>query len=1506
MIKGITLGYAILNNNVVLFTHAGEGDDYIYKIIIGDDDLFEYEIILQGNLGFKLDSYFETLPVYENENIQKIYWVDGVNQPRVINIANKYYGSDGINKINFIPSMNLNENVEILCEQSSGGLFPPGTVQYIMTYYNLNGSQSSSFYMSDLFYTSLPDRGGGADEKTNCVFNISISNTDNSFDFIRVYSVFRSSINDTPIVKRVRDIKLSEGNGFNMTDNNIGGVIEDASILLYLSTQNIVPNTIEQKDNTLFLGNYKLQQKTITEELKNKIKNAHTVLDGVDKVILTKDKNGRYPYNNLLKYSQEQISYLKYLEWYRFGVQFQDSFGNWSEAIWLGDYRQEDKPEMQNPISSDSLDITVKDFSIDLSQEMRNVMRNEGWVKMRPLIVYPKPEEREVVAQGIVCPTVYNVEDRDSNSPFAQSSWFARPNIPFDISHTRPRDIASNIMTEAKNIISNERDLRAFNYGAFIRNPQEEPNFVEGYQYSEITRDGLQYNGSKWIEFRHDLPIPSARLENGEIQNIDETGLYSGIKPIVNNSIYVSNDEDKNNLLNRTELFFVDQNIFTFHSPEISFNQSVNKSSFSNLKFRIVGSAALTGTSSNVSIETKSISQAETYNASGASPQFKRFGNIGFDINNDNVSLSGFKGLVSMPFWLDRWSNTGEYRPLSSFVVYPWHRESSLNNQTEIGSDQYPVRTAELDSKQMINLRFSGYSQYFDIKDIWAENQATHHGVSDIVLFDSTENTGVKVRAQENSGLNDFVYYGNIDKITRSSSNYPFVAGSFINTSDALNNTSDRDLFYQDYKYFGDLSPQPEISGFELSLNDPVRLRYKSGPHLVVALNYAPDRKQVVLPTHYHLNSAISERDSYSCFTSLPNFKNRAVNPVCFQPPGTKRFWESDESIYKPGLTGDTRTVMYWGEEDPYTVREVDISIYRWINQPPLTLSDIRFWYNPSFGILQETTGRNQWVNVIDRPNEENNNISCHTDEYGVRRFFNETKNGTLNPDVSVIQDVLPVNHDFGYFWIGEIYNDNIINRFGGTSQDALYQNEWIIAGKDTPIESGSLIYSIGDTYIQRYDDLKTYTSDPTNPNSITEIVSFFCETHENIDGRYDKNRGNIENLLLTPSTFNLFNPVYSQQNNLLTYHVVDNLRFSSNSFNNAITWTNTKVFGEDIDSWTKLNLVNNIDLDGEKGQLKTLTRLNNELYSFQEKGVSNILYNTRTQIPSSEYSNITIGNSGKVDGKVYLSQFGTNNRASVKTTPDGIYFMDSLTNGIYLFNGQNMRCLSDEFGFRDWVGSEVTNEDWGVNNPGGFITHYDETSDNAYFVNNKYCLNYSSYLNNFVSFFSYEDTPHMFNVNGMFLSVLHTYDNNSELYQNNAGERNMFYKNKTNTSTPAFEPYYVTVVANENPVMDKLFTNVDFKGDMFDAAGNYLPRITYDTLDLKTEYQTGTLNLIDTANQSSVLKKKFNRWRALTPRDNKNNRDRIRNNWTFVKLAKNDIGSERSELHDLLVYYYL
>lgn len=113
-----------------------------------------------------------------------------------------------------------------------------------------------------------------------------------------------------------------------------------------------------------------------------------------------------------------------------------------------------------------------------------------------------------------------------------------------------------------------------------------------------------------------------------------------------------------------------------------------------------------------------------------------------------------------------------------------------------------------------------------------------------------------------------------------------------------------------------------------------------------------------------------------------------------------------------------------------------------------------------------------------------------------------------------------------------------------------------MIAGEPVRLEGRELkiTYTAGDTYFQRYDCLRTYPRELEDVQTMVEIVSFLCETSINIDGRYDRNRADTSNLVMSPANFNLMNKSYTQRNNYFTYNGLNYNKFNLNYFPNTVT----------------------------------------------------------------------------------------------------------------------------------------------------------------------------------------------------------------------------------------------------------------------------------------------------------------------------------------------------------------
>ena len=1518
-IDGIPIGQSLINDELIIFSYGEKTElpevnikaeestvtnivakesnieiettplDKIYKLWFDNGNLTG-KLLYKGDLGFDYKHPIESISFYENSDIRKIYWTDGLNQPRVINVA---AASAVVNKwkddsFNFVRTLKLKEKVSIDRNLVANGGFSPGVIQYVFTYFDKYSQETNIFYASPLYYISYNNRGASPEDSVSNSFNISIVNPDNSFDYVRVYSIHRSSINATPTVKRVVDLaipisgtytykttslsfigspytitlykrsdgsslKLSEvstsshislsGNTYSRitfsngdsiallsgktfilsfsegykgtanyddnsefsyssivtrnvtyTDNGSSGDSIDPTELLYVGGEEVVFGTMSQKDNTLFLGDFTLQRKTIDSTIKNFFKRKTITFSTYNKSITSPEPKGYYPYSNQLKLNSYQFKTFKYLEYYRFGIQAQHYTGKWSEPIWINDVRNTVHIDTTF-YNNSNIGLPVAEFTLNSSDIISRLL-NQGYIRIRPMVVYPTINDREAICQGILCPTVYNVSDRYGNSPFAQSSWFTRPNAPFD---------------EYKAFHYAQNDEGAWGgdwvgLGQYLGDPSAHSRAgIMSNNNTIVTSSKGQYNintvnKGAWAEFRHNRPIPSNNNRNAEIQCIWNPP--SG--PYVNDT---ATDSDVASWVsNNAENYYIDQSILTFHSPDIEFDNEVRSIDTSGLKLRIVGMVPLTAFASDIDIQT-STPVNNFYDSSELPAGFyKEPVGVENDFSYEGLgshlgdSHFGWRGLISGAFWFDELTaykkdtgNTHHYT--TGFVVYPWHRNGSLNN-TKFATDGY--RSAILDKKKMSNMRYSYKSVYLDSGNIWsayASGSSTRTGISGVAVFDSNEVSLIRLPAQENSGLTDINYYGNVDKLLTISRIGDKKDGYPIMTTGAQSAETDAHKLFSGNYMQVDNRFTDQVTG-----TDPVRIKYKSTPHAVLALNYTTSGAQRVLPT-------IKDGDYNDIW--FVNSQNSSA------PSGQHMYWDK---------SGSTKSVS----QDTITA-------------------------------------------------------------------------GALRGPISAVSSI-----QHGWLWLGELYNDNVQNRFGGQTEEAFENNTWLPCGDPISLvdtnnvvkSSITIRWEEGDTYYQRYDHIKTYPFTLEDQNAVTDIVSFMCETRVNIDGRYDRNRGQTSNFSITPENFNLMNDVYSQPNNFFNYRTINPNKLNLDNFHNSITWTKTKTAGELIDTWTNITLASTLDLDGDKGNVRALRRFNNNILAFQDRGISQILYNENIQISSTDGVPIEIANSGKVNGKRYISdRIGCTNKWSMCETSNGIYFIDDITKGIFLFNGQ-LDNLSDRLGFHSWINKASDSIDiWNPVDFDGFVTYYDKVNGDVFFISKDECLAFSEPLGQFSSFYSYEKMPYFTNLEdrGIALNV----EGTGTLYRpwlHNEGDYNMFFG--------VYQPFYTTIIANPDMPVDKIFNNLEFRSDSWNKNGNLL-NTTFDTLTVWNEYQQGTSTLNNILGRPSDLKKKFRIWRANIPRAKANGRDRMRNPWLYIKLSMEGENINKTVLHDMIVHYF-
>ena len=1553
-LNGTVIGHNVLNSYLTLFTTDNTTDN-IYRLERTGDS-FECVTLFTGSIGLNTDNPIECIGVYESETIQKVYWVDGLNSPRVINIMNTYEESES-NKFDFVSKLQLNEEITITRNDVSNGSFPSGVVQYAFSYYNKYSQESAIFYTSPINYISFSSRGGSAEETVSCSFTITVTGADTNFDYIRIYSIIRSSIDGTPDVKQIVDLPVQDT--ITYTDTNTTGESLDSTALLYIGGENIIAGTMTSKDNTLFLGNIKLNTSTVPEELRTNIKELSPYFTGESLTGLTVSNSGYYTYKHLLGENSSVITSFKYGETYRFGIQFQDETGRWSEVVYIDDVENTTAPDLGYLSFSGGLtsDVMIQRVigRVYLTNRVITQAVEAGYVRARGVVVYPSIQDRSVIAQGIVCPTVFRLGDRVTNAPYAQSSWFSRPNYYYDRAgiqqqnsdgnygfllfwfysdsdtgyeqsqYTALFDFALNSgytmeIRQGPRTITLTPVSRTDDYCVFtVPDPIDYQSiplvgaiwisnlglinytytvevqtdtgtyqvtytltslyfYYKGYEYCNRPLDwtigtgvpsvespagiwstfntNVTYNNSTYnlteseygniVEFRHNHPIPDNWRPGAEIQSIVDPMMY----PVTNT---VGTDME-DTVRNHENDFYIDQNVVTFHSPEIEWDTNVQNISGQQLQFRIVGYAMVDATKG-----------AEEINASGTYGE-DQIGAYNISVGAQVKSMNAGKNRATAPYWIDTVYNRANEDTVAdsswAWVTYLWHRNGSLNNDTSRDD-----RSATLTSKKISNLKFCGSTEYFAYNSRWnayVDDDDNHTGITPVQIFNSDDVTLTMIDAPENSNLPDISYYGNIDSVISmtATGHYWPILNYFGQQGDTYLPGTSYESTYSDVIYNGATMVE-DTDGYPICLSQ----RYSSD------------------------DDSISSSEAYS----LIGAPTRTVYSVRIRG-------DFDRHLSNTEFGKDPIEMKY--NSTPHAVFALNYST----DGKQVCMPTNRCYVNNSLVNANDANFSGQ-ITTIDSGVTSNYSLQYHF-LWDVPVLGGD-RQGTDNVYQDSIQIQSPsstTDSKYSYYWIGELYRSTVDNRFGGTSEAAILANTWYPAGEPLKLDSTStyqfLDYTIGDTFLGRYDCLKTYAATEAT-NNVTEIVSFMCESHVNMDGRYDRNRGLLDNNAVTPTNFNLFNEVYNQKNNYFTYSTLDYETYTNSYFPNTVVWSEEKLNSSTTDLWTKLYLTSSLDLDGDKGEITSLNVYNNEIYCFQRQGLSNILFNSRVQIPTSDSEPIEITNGLKVSGKRYISNtLGCNNKWSILEAPTGIYYIDNISNGIYVFNGSEITSLSDSLGFVNWISQNNSLESWNPVDFSNFVTYYDNTYSDVYFVNRDTSLVFSGLLNQFTSFMDYGSTEAMFNLDGKFYAI-----KNGSIWEQFAGDYNMFYGE--------FKPYSVTFISNPEEPYDKIFNNIEFRADCWttDDDGNAVLAndVTFDTLEVWNEYQKGVATLTRLAAKPSPLKKKFRVWRANIPRANTdwngvkaNNRDRIRNTWAYVKLAMNKENTARMEFHDMIVSYFV
>lgn len=360
-------------------------------------------------------------------------------------------------------------------------------------------------------------------------------------------------------------------------------------------------------------------------------------------------------------------------------------------------------------------------------------------------------------------------------------------------------------------------------------------------------------------------------------------------------SRYATASEDSQNM-------YVDWNTVTMNTPEVDFSleNTSNTIPTDNLKLRIIGIIPLTSNANDIYVNTStqpikvaSFTGLHSTNKNhvnispdGSMLRLTQFDWYDYDYHQDttdskrtdwNVDKQNFetsdkyettKTEAIQAALGNKSASVKVYADHKVYPTYPWQGAKSLLGQYKI-KDDTGIFYSTLRTKAISNIRTSAFTYYFPSRALSYDigNVGIYSG--DIPLVKLNKDS----KDPDYSGV--FNYYGEADMLLSPSDYYQVYHGLLI------------DYGVEAYNK-GTLDDVKEILPIGKT-NDPVRIKYKSSPHLACHLNYTYDKtdkeyKQEILPSfkirsyEYGVQSSPNNLDASKGGYYIPGWSDRVEN----------------------------------------------------------------------------------------------------------------------------------------------------------------------------------------------------------------------------------------------------------------------------------------------------------------------------------------------------------------------------------------------------------------------------------------------------------------------------------------------------------------------------------------------------------------------------------------------------------------------------------------------------
>ena len=1235
--------------------------------------------------------------------------------------------------------------------------------------------------------------------------------------------------------------------------------------------------------------------------------------------VIADDINVYYPYRNQLDKSSQLITTFKFGESYHFGIIAQNKYGQWSNVIRLTDTRVQNQRPVKNVSTRQHVYTAV--VRLTFTSAVLDLLEDLGCKKLK---VVRLDEIPQIACQGVLCPTVFNKNREDEVLEYGQSSWYFRP-IRYDEEYYTQHYKAQ------------------YYHNRNIRTVLNSNNYIEDH-VSEIqgaSTDDLLYDRTvpaqlsdmdMFVDWNL-LTMHSPDIEFGDesaVENIEKVRIV-GIVPVHNGitSMFVDFETPPHSVT-----AMVDPRVYadTQHYSNVA---PVNLAQWCFLDDIYDGDTEEWSTDMawhmvfpwHKSTTLGSQITPTTTQEWWARPSAKCMASLRSSLRS---------------FYIDDSIDTEDHSQYTIDIT-PFKCCDLLNRTVRIPEDTFCPRQRIYNGTVDKVLQGDMCSYYKTDLNDYQTHEGTTESSTIRMNYKSSTHGVFSIKYVNIDGTNTQLVLPNTTYVegsrsgstgTRTISNFPVnIKAKAI----VISSTDNTNVVYEGYDSYNNNHLNPNgytmstLSTMSSTVKNDIVLLAKTYVETFETDGLVEDDVVILLNATDLDNTGnlalfgipyrvMSDLEYNQLIVSDPVMYNSTYSPqywYCLQPiygeatgPGFLFWTVQNRDFYITNCISPAMVLnsTYYSSYFGANIDEYFCYIYVFIRQDTRLYS----YYNEEKALIYRVTTREFSEASSSSPYKVASNFGLEfvTDmEWSSSISFAELE-GIELPDNRPHMD---------YLYLADLVRndrDEIVN-FTGTN--------WLIAGIAYDVPDGNInssIYGeIGDTYYQRYDCLKTMPFSPESQNQVVDILSFMCETRINIDGRYDELRGNADNTTMNETNFNKMNMAYTQVDNFFTPQYLNQDIKEIDYFPNRIIWTKTKTYGSMIDDWTHIVSTSFLDIDGNLGKINALKTWNDNLICFQDAGMARVMYNDRTTMSTEQGVPVEIANSGKVDGYQYLSnQVGCSNKDTIQITSEGIYFIDSYKREIYRW-GKGLESLSKAKGFNSYFcdTSRALDE---------IRTFYDSKLKDIYFRMKRHigtsvyteCLVYNEQLGEFVSFFDY-NTDFMFNFKDAFISVKFA---THSLWKQFAGVKYLNYYGEINTSSePVYKQYMIELISAEHPLLDKTFTNLEFRADVLGgsitetsqstelspALANLasINKLPFKAVKVWNEYQdTGFVNFERMLRKGVNLSQKFRIWRADIGRDRPKSAfslNRIRSPWARIRL----IGGEdnvKTVIHDIAVIY--